>query len=82
MTRAMLALLALALTACTTVSNNDGQHVTLKHDPGASPEYMAAMASKVCGQNGKASASYVATTMANQSVPEWLSSQLSTYRCE
>ena len=72
----------LTLAACATVSNNDGQHVTLKHEPGASRENMAAMAAKVCGQTGKPSAAYVTTTAANQSVPNWLSSQFSTYRCE
>ncbi len=53
MTRSAVALAALILTACTTVSNNDGQHVTLKHEPGASREHMDAMAAKVCGQTGR-----------------------------
>ena len=80
--QALAALFSLTLTACTTVSNNDGQHVTLKHEPGASRENMAAMAAKVCGQTGEPSATYVTTTAANQTVPDWLSSQFSTYRCQ
>jgi hypothetical protein len=73
---------AALVVACTSVKFNDGEKVTIEHEPGWPLVELTKSAVSACRQAGKTDANYVRTLSTNPELPNWMVPQLSTFECK
>lgn len=74
--------LTVLVAACTSVKFNDGNKVTIEHEPGWPMTELTKSAVSACRQAGKTDALYVRTLSTNPDLPNWMVPQLSTFECK
>lgn len=74
--------IALALCACAVVQSNDGDRVVIRNDGKATINSIQEVADESCRAAGKKTAVLLFTQPMNPSVPQAISSDLSTFQCK